>query len=90
MEQLAYLARKLDSIQEGSRSLLDNTMLMHCSSMMGEPNTTTINFQSILLGSAGGQIKTGRVVDCSESSERQLCRLFLSLMKNGSSSRNLR
>ncbi|NCA10850.1 DUF1552 domain-containing protein, partial [bacterium] len=33
MEQVAYLARKLDAIQEGPRTLLDNTILMHCSSM---------------------------------------------------------
>lgn len=27
VEQVAYIARRLDSIQEGSRTLLDNTML---------------------------------------------------------------
>src|SRR5687768_40504 len=34
VEQLAYIARKLDAIQEGPRTLLDNTMLMFCSSML--------------------------------------------------------
>ena len=28
MEQIAYIANRLDSIQEGSRTLLDNTMLL--------------------------------------------------------------
>jgi hypothetical protein len=32
--QIAYIARKLEGIQEGERTLLDNTMLMYCSSMM--------------------------------------------------------
>ena len=34
IQQLAYLAGKLDSIQEGPRTLLDNTMLLYCSSML--------------------------------------------------------
>jgi hypothetical protein len=34
LEQLAYIARKLDAIQEGERSALDNSMLMYCSSML--------------------------------------------------------
>lgn len=34
VQQVAYIARKLDAIQEGSRTLLDNTMLMYCSSML--------------------------------------------------------
>ena len=31
LEQVAYIARKLDSIQEGPRTLLDNSMLLFCS-----------------------------------------------------------
>ncbi|MGV3533035.1 MAG: DUF1552 domain-containing protein, partial [Chthoniobacteraceae bacterium] len=34
IEQLAYIARKMESIQEGPRTLLDNSMLLFCSSMM--------------------------------------------------------
>ena len=34
VEQVAYIARKLDAIQEGERTALDNSMLMYCSSMM--------------------------------------------------------
>ena len=30
----AYIARKLDAIQEGERTLLDNSMLLFCSSML--------------------------------------------------------
>jgi hypothetical protein len=29
MAQTAYLARKMDAIQEGARTLLDNSMLLH-------------------------------------------------------------
>ena len=33
-EQLAYIADKLNRIQEGERTLLDNSMILYCSSMM--------------------------------------------------------
>lgn len=80
MEQIAYLARKLDAIKEGSRTLLDNTMLMHCSSMMAGARHDNDQLPVIVLGGAGGRLKGGRVLDYSGKSERQLCRLFLSMM----------
>ena len=33
-EQLAYIAKKLDEVQEGDRTLLDNSMILYLSSMM--------------------------------------------------------
>ena len=79
LEQVAYIARKLDAIQEGPRTLLDNTMLMYCSSMM-TGNHNNDQLPVILLGGAGGRIKGGRVLDYSGKPERQMCRLFLSMM----------
>lgn len=80
MEQIAYLARKLDGIQEGPRTLLDNTMLLHCSSMMAGAKHDNDQLPVIVLGGAGGRIKGGRVLDYKDKPERQLCRLFLSMM----------
>jgi hypothetical protein len=80
MEQLAYIARKLDAIQEGPRTLLDNTMLMHCSSMMAGAKHDNDQLPVIVLGGAGGRLAGGRVLDYSGKPERQLCRLFLSMM----------
>jgi hypothetical protein len=80
MEQIAYLARKLDSIQEGSRTLLDNTMLMHCSSMMAGARHDNDQLPVIVLGGAGGRLQGGHVLDYTGKPERQLCRLFLSMM----------
>jgi hypothetical protein len=34
IEQLAYLAGRLDAIDEGGRSLLDNSMILYCSSIV--------------------------------------------------------
>jgi hypothetical protein len=80
MEQLAYIARKLESIQEGSRTLLDNTMLMHCSSMMAGAKHDNDQLPVLVIGGAGGRIRGGRVLDYKDKPERQLCRLFLSMM----------
>src|SRR5207302_8068217 len=33
-EQVAYIAKKLDEVQEGGRTLLDNSMILYLSSMM--------------------------------------------------------
>ena len=79
-EQIAYLARKLDAIQEGPRTLLDNTMLLHCSSMMAGAKHDNDQLPVIMLGGAGGRIRGGRVLDYKDKPERQLCRLFMSLM----------
>jgi hypothetical protein len=80
MEQLAYIARKLDAIQEGPRTLLDNTMLMHCSSMMAGAKHDNDQLPIIVLGGAGGRLKGGRALDYTGKPDRQLCRLFMSMM----------
>ena len=79
VEQVAYIARKLDAIQEGPRTLLDNTMLMYCSSMLTGGHDAT-QLPVVLVGGAGGRIKGGRVLDYKEKPDRQLCRLYLSMM----------
>jgi hypothetical protein len=80
MEQVAYIATKLDGIREGDRTLLDNTMLMHCSSMMAGAAHNNDELPVVVLGGGGGRIKGGRVLEYKEQPERQLCRLFMSLM----------
>ena len=79
VEQVAYIARKLGAIQEGSRTLLDNTMLLYCSSMLNG-NHDASQLPVILLGGAGGRIAGGRVLDYKEKPDRQMCRLYLSMM----------
>ena len=79
LEQVAYIARKLESIQEGSRTALDNTMLLFCSSML-TGNHEANQLPVVVVGGAGGRLKGGRVLDYKEKPERQMCRLYLSLM----------
>ena len=79
VQQLGYIARKLDAIQEGERTALDNTMLVYCSSML-TGNHDASQLPVVLLGGGGGKIKGGRVLDYKGKPNRQMCRLYLSLM----------
>ncbi len=79
VEQLAYVARKLDAIQEGERTALDNSMLLFCSSMLTGSHDAS-QLPVVMVGRGGGQIATGRVLDYSGQADRQMCRLYLSLM----------
>jgi hypothetical protein len=80
-EQVAYIARKMDQVQEGNRTLLDNSMLLFLSSMM-TGNHDNQQLPVVMLGSGGGQIKTGRVLDYLDKPNRKMCSLYLSLMDN--------
>jgi hypothetical protein len=78
LEQLAYIARRLDAIQEGPRTLLDNSMILFCSSMLTGNHDAT-QLPVVLLGGGGGRIRGGRVLNYREKPERQMCRLYLSM-----------
>ena len=79
IEQLAYIAKKMDGIREGERTLLDNTVLLYCSSMLTGSHDAS-QLPVVLVGGAGGSIKGGRVLDYSGKPNRKMCSLFLSLM----------
>ena len=79
VEQLAYIARRLDAIQEGPRTALDNTLLMFCSSMLTGSHDAS-QLPVILVGNAGGRLQTGRVLDYLGKSNRKMCSLYLSLL----------
>jgi hypothetical protein len=79
LAQLGYSATRLDGIREGDRTALDNSVLLYCSSMLTGGHDAT-NLPVVMLGSAGGQIKTGRVLDYVNKPERKMCNLYLSIM----------
>src|SRR3954447_7466257 len=80
VEQVAYIAGKLDAIQEGERTALDNSMLLFCSSMLTGSHDAT-QLPVVLIGRGGGKLATGRVLDYREKPNRQMCRLYLSMME---------
>jgi hypothetical protein len=80
MEQMAHVARRLDAIDEGGRTALDNSMIMICSSMMAGAKHDNDQLPVAVLGRAGGRLETGRVLDYSKAENRQMCRLYLSML----------
>jgi hypothetical protein len=81
LKQVAYIARKLDSIQEGERTALDNSMIMLCSSMLNGHHDAS-QLPVVIVGGGGGKIKGGQNLDYLGQSDRQMSRLYLSMMKN--------
>jgi len=79
LAQMAYIAHRLDSIQEGERTVLDNSMLMLCSSMLTGHHDAT-QLPVVMLGGGGGRIKGGQNLNYLDKNNRQMCRLFLSMM----------
>ena len=79
LEQVAYIAGKMKSIQEGDRTLLDNSMLMLCSSMLHGGHDAN-QLPVVMLGGGGGRIKGGQNLNYLGKPDRQMCRLYLSML----------
>jgi hypothetical protein len=80
LEQLAYITGRLDQVREGKRTLLDNSMILLTSSMM-TGNHDNDQLPVVLLGQAGGRLRTGRVHDYLQSPNRKMCSLYLAMMR---------
>ena len=79
LEQVAHICRRLDAVQEGERTALDNSAILFCSSMMtGHHDASQLPL--VLVGGGGGKIAGGRVLDYSGQEQRQMCRLSMSLL----------
>jgi len=79
LQQVAYIATKLEAIQEGPRTALDNSMILFCSSMMTGSHDAT-QLPVIVVGGGGGKIQGGRVLDYLGKPNRKMCSLFLSML----------
>jgi hypothetical protein len=78
--QVAYLAAKLDKIQEGERTALDNTMILYLSSMRHGGSHDCSQLPVVLVGRGGGKIQTGRTLDYLGKANRKMCSLYLPMM----------
>ncbi len=58
----AEMVKTMKSIDEGGSSLLDNTMLLY-TSYMADGGHGTKEYPTLLVGKAGGALKTGRQID---------------------------
>ena len=79
--QFAYLAKKLDGMQEGDGTVLDHSCLMFVNNMWSGSAHNSQKVPLLTVGGLSGQFGTGRVLDYEKrpDSERKLCSLYLSL-----------
>ena len=81
-QQFAYLLERMKNIDEGGSSLLDNSMIMFCSNLFDGDKHEADHMPILLAGQAGGNLKTGRILDYMDSGDanRRACSLYLSIM----------
>jgi len=82
VQQLAYLCSRLEAIDEGGTTALDNSLLLCCSNMFDGDQHQADHLPMLLAGRGGNKLKTGRVLNFLDRpiSERRACNLYLSLM----------
>jgi hypothetical protein len=80
VEQYAYLIDRLNRMQEGDGTVLDNSCIMFVSEHWNAHNSNQVPL--VLAGGLGGTLETGRTLDylSSGNDKRKLCSLYLSLM----------
>lgn len=81
-QQFAYLLERMQAIDEGGQSLLDNSLLMFCSNLFDGDKHQADRMPIVLAGGAGGALETGRALNCldRDDDDRRACSLYLSLM----------
>jgi hypothetical protein len=82
VSQLAYLAGRLQAMPKGPGTVPDHTCLLWLSNMFSGSAPDNSKLPVITLGSLGGTLATGRVLDYRDRGDenRKLCSLCLSLM----------
>ncbi|HND51770.1 MAG TPA: DUF1552 domain-containing protein, partial [Pirellulaceae bacterium] len=80
VEQYAYLVGKLAAMQEGDRTVLDNSCILFISEHWDAHNSNQVPV--VLAGGLGGALATGRSMDFlhAGNERRKLCSLYLALL----------
>ncbi len=76
-ERFAYFLEKLNGIQEGERTLLDNSMILYGSAISDGNRHNHDDLPIVLAGGGGGTIRTGRYLKYQQ--ETPLNNLFVSM-----------
>ncbi len=76
---LASLMEKMQAVDEGGSTLLDNSMILFGSNVCDTHNPT--NLPLILAGGGGGTLKPGSCLSFKKLEERRLCNLHLALLQ---------
>lgn len=80
VDQYAYLVGRLAAMQEGDRTVLDNSCILFVSEHWDAHNSNQVPV--VLAGGLGGKLETGRTMDflSAGNERRKLCGLYLSLL----------
>jgi Protein of unknown function (DUF1552) len=80
--QVAYLCGRLAAMREGEGSVLDNSCILFLSNMWSGFKHDNSKLPVLTVGSLGGKLATGRVLDYLDQGDdnRKVCSLYLSLM----------
>lgn len=81
--QLAHLCGRLAEMPEGEGTVLDNSLVLFLSNMWSGSQHDSTKVPVLQVGSLGGALETGRVLDYSDVGDenRKLCGMYLSLMQ---------
>jgi hypothetical protein len=83
VKQLVYMLEKLDAIQEGNGSVLDNSLIAYGSGNSDGNRHNHDNLPLLLLGKGGGSIRTGRHV---QFDNVPISNLWLSMLERAGAS----
>lgn len=82
LSQFAYLAQKLDSMPEGTGTVLDNSCLLFLSNLWSGRKHDNSRLPLVMAGGLGGSIETGRTLDYMSAGDdsRKLSGLYFSIL----------
>jgi len=78
LDQYAYFLEKLRGINEGDKTLLDNSMILFTSDLRDGNRHSPRNLPIVLAGKGGGKIKTGQNITFEK--ETPLANLYLTML----------
>ncbi|MCA9126100.1 MAG: DUF1552 domain-containing protein [Planctomycetales bacterium] len=83
VQQLRYLMDRMQAIDEGGSSLLDNSLIMLCSNLFDGDRHQADEMPVVLAGRGSGSVPRGGIIDLSSAAEesRRACNLYLSIMQ---------
>lgn len=79
VEQMAYMLGRMKSIQEGERTLLENSMVMFGSDLRDGNSHNPHNLPILVAGQAGGRLRTGQHIEYEK--DTPLANLYLSMLQ---------
>jgi hypothetical protein len=81
MQLWARALTRMHETNEGERTLLENSMILFCSSLYDGNAHDSRKLPVLLAGGGGGTIRGGRMLDYTNDPNRKLCRLHLAIME---------